>query len=295
MSTNFYSPTHLDDALRFVCQHEKTIILGGGTDLMIKIKNGKCKPVQVLNICGIEELKEIVAADSYYEFGSAVTFTELLADRGLCLHFPALFEACMQVGSKQIRNRATIGGNICNASPAADAVTALIAFGAELVIVSAAGGSRVIKCEQFFNGPGKTVLQPGEMLTKIRLPIEEPVLSKFLKIRRTAVDIAVVGAAVALRQDAAGRVIESTRIALGAVAPTPVNAIRAAGVLVGRKLTPDLIATAAQTAAEEVSPISDHRASRDYRLQIVQVLVQEALLEFMNDSSGGLCSTKGVN
>ncbi|MGA2989081.1 MAG: FAD binding domain-containing protein [Candidatus Korobacteraceae bacterium] len=295
MLNDFCSPTQLDKVLQFVRRHADAIILGGGTDLMIKIKNGRCQPVHVLNICNVKELKQIVASGSYYEIGSAVTFTELLADRKLGMHFPALVDACMQVGSKQIRNRATIGGNICNASPAADAALALLAFGAEFEITSVTGGHRMVESEQFFTGPGKTILQPGEVLTKIHLPIKEPVLSKFLKIRRTAVDIAIVGVAVVLRQDEAGQVSEHTRIALGAVAPTPVNAKRAAGILCGHTLTPDLIATAARTAVEEISPITDHRASRNYRLELVRVLVEEALLGFMDQGSAILRPAKAAN
>jgi len=184
-------------------------------------------------------------------------------------------EAALQVGAVQTRNQATIGGNLCSAVPSLDGAPALLVLGATLGL-QAQGKQRLVPIEQFFLGPRRTVLQPGEVLTEIIVPLREDFTASFLRMgRRKALTLSIVNAAAGLAVN--GQQVTEARIALGAVAPTPIRAYKAEQLLLGRKMSPELFAEAAAVAATEISPISDLRASADYRRQISVVLVRRAL------------------
>lgn len=189
--------------------------------------------------------------------------------------YPALAEAASWVGAVQTRNRATLVGNLCNASPAADTAPALLSYGAQVKIASAQG-ERTVALEEFFTGPGKTVLQDHELVAEIILPGPRPRTGgSFFRRTRTAMDIAVVCGAAVL--NLANGTCEDVRISLGAVGPTPIRAVRAESALRGQSLTESLIAEASRMAAEEARPIDDVRSSAEYRREMVHVLTRRGL------------------
>jgi CO/xanthine dehydrogenase FAD-binding subunit len=207
--------------------------------------------------------------------GAMVTFTALCEHPEVRLRLPSVAEAALQVGAVQTRNQATIGGNLCSAVPSLDGAPSLLVLGATLRL-QAQGSERLIPIEQFFLGPRRTVLQPGEVLTEIVVPLREDFTASFLRMgRRKALTLSIVNVAAGLAMD--GQQVSRARIALGAVAPTPIRAYKAEQLLQGRKMAPELFAEAAAVAATEISPISDLRASADYRRKISVVLVRRAL------------------
>jgi carbon-monoxide dehydrogenase medium subunit len=204
-----------------------------------------------------------------------VTFAALSEHPQVRLRLPAVAEAALQVGAVQTRNQATIGGNLCSAVPSLDGAPALLVLGATLRL-EAQGSARLVPIEQFFLGPRRTLLQPGEVLTEIIVPLRRDFTASFLRLgRRKALTLSIVNAAAGLAMDR--QQVSEARIALGAVAPTPIRAYQAEQLLKGQKLTPQLFAEAAAVAATETSPISDLRASADYRRKISVVLVRRAL------------------
>jgi carbon-monoxide dehydrogenase medium subunit len=185
--------------------------------------------------------------------------------------YPSLAQAARELGSIQVRNRATIVGNVCRASPSADTLPPLIADAAQ-VTVNGKNGERRVALEDFFTGPGRTVLSPGELVTELRLPAPAPRTGKvYIKHgRRKAMELATVGVAVTLFP-------QDVRVVLGAVAPTPIRAKRAEQILRGNKIDAAMIERAAQAAVEESRPISNVRASAEYRREMVGVLTRRAL------------------
>jgi carbon-monoxide dehydrogenase medium subunit len=210
-------------------------------------------------------------------FGSAVTVGQIAANQRIQQDYTALAIGAGLIGSVQIRNMATVGGNLCNAAPSADTAPPLLVLGAQAVIASARG-ERKIPLETFSLGPGQTVLQPGELLKEIVVP-KPPKGSGSFYLRHTPrarMDIAVVGAAAAITLDADGKIADA-RLALGAVAPVPMRAIKAEALLHGQRLTDELLREVGAAAAQEAQPIDDLRASAEYRRHLVSVLTQRAL------------------
>jgi len=223
-------------------------------------------------------MAEIDSTGVGIRIGPSVTLSQILAHDDIAKRFPALIEACRPFAGPPIRNRATIGGNIVNASPAADLVPPLFAYDASIVLSSVAG-DRELPLTEFFTGPGQTVLAPSEILTEIRLPqMPACTAAHFIKLgqrRSMAISIVNLSTRLSLGED---DTVSVARIALGAVAPTAVRAIAAESVLVGKKITADLLEQAAQRASEETSPISDVRSSSGYRKRMTRVLVRRALM-----------------
>ncbi len=252
--------------------------LAGGTDLLVEIKE-HLRPVScVINlkrITGMDSLR-FDAVDGL-RFGALTTALAIELDRDVGQHYPGLQQAARDLGSIQVRNRATIAGNICRASPSADSPPPLIADGALLTIGDGVT-EREMLLEDFYTGPGKSVLGRGELVLSVHVPPPPPRTGKVdLKHgRRKAMELATVGVGIALSLDAAGR-CASVRIALGAVAPTPIRAREAEQVLQGQIINPALIATAACEAAQRCQPISNVRASATYRREMVEVLCRRAL------------------
>ncbi len=250
-------------------------VLAGGTDLLVQIKESGWVPSCLVSLRHLDALKGIRWDEGRLWIGARTTMKELLgsSEARPCT---ALLEGAGLIGSPQIRSVATIGGNICNAAPSADTAPGLIALGAEAVIAD--GGQRVVPVEDFFTGPGQTVLQTGELLTGVRIP-RPPARSGSAYLRHTPrawMDIAVVGVASYVQLDEAGRCAD-VRIALGAVAPTPIRAPQAEAILRGESPTSEAIEAAARQAAQEARPISDVRGSADYRRHLVYVLTRRTL------------------
>ncbi len=270
---DYFVPATLPEALAILGEHgDKAKILAGGTDLLVDMKRGAASLSYVVDLKRIAQLRIIECeAGGTLLLGALTGLAELAGSEILRSDYAAISAAAASVGSPQTRNRATLGGNLCNAAPSADLAPPLIALDAQLVILSPKG-QRTVPIEQFFTGPKATILAPDEVLTTVAIP-RPPAASVYLKQATRRADIAVVGVAGALF---AG---ERFSLAMGAVAPTPVRAAKAEALLHGKAVTGKTIEDAAAAAAEESSPISDVRASAWYRRQIVKALTARVLRE----------------
>ena len=273
----YLEPNTLDEAVFLLSRHGKADILAGGTDLLVEIKEQIRAPDYVINMKKIPGLNRLdYDAAQGLRFGPLVTAREIETSPLTQARYPALRQAAREIGSIQIRNRATIGGNICRASPSADTLPPLIAAGASARIYGP-DGERVVLLEDFFTGPGKTVLKPNELVIEVIVPAPaRHTSSVYIKHgRRKAMELATVGVAVTLTRD--GDVCRDIRIVLGAAAPTPIRAKRAEAILRGHRLNDRTIETAADTAMSESQPISNVRASAGYRREMVRVLTKRAI------------------
>ncbi len=273
---DYLAPNSLDDALMMLSERPEAVALAGGTNVLVQIKERHREASALLSLLRIPELHELQVDDGLH-IGAAVTLRQLANEPTIRRDYLALAAAAGLIGSAQTRNMATIGGNICNASPSADTAPPLLVLQAEVVLVGIQG-ARTMPLSDFYLGPGKTALQPAELLKEIIVPAPEARCgSAYVRhIPRKAMDISVVGVAAVLELDEAGR-IAGARIALGAAAPTPLLAMESAGELLGHKPDPDLWRTAGETAAQEAQPVADLRASVPFRRHLVNQLTQEAL------------------
>ncbi|MFO1293620.1 MAG: xanthine dehydrogenase family protein subunit M [Rubrivivax sp.] len=245
-------------------------VLAGGTDLHVKLRAGKMRPRVLFDVSELAPLRAIVLKDGMLRIGAAARVTEIAASPAVRGALPALVSAVSEMSSRQIRNRATVGGNIVTASPAADAVPPLLAADAVVVLVGPEGG-REVALADFIVGPGKTAKRPSEVVAEVAVPVGAMSRrSQFVKIgRRKAQAISVVNLAGCVEMEADGRV-RDLRIALGAVAPTAMRAHRAEAALRGRKPSAGNLREAAAIAAQECRPISDIRATADGRRRLVE-------------------------
>lgn len=258
---------------------EDARVIAGGTDLLIKLRYGLLAPRLLIGLKKIDRLDRILFDQSQ---GLTIGATALLADAAshpdILKHYPAVAGAAQETANVQIRNMGTVVGNLCNAAPSADNAPALLALDAE-VSVSGPGGTRRLPLEQFFMGPGLTVLEPGEIVTEIHVPTPPPGSgTSFQHISpRSKVDISAVAVGVTVEMD--GEFCKDVKIALAAVFPTPMRATKSEESIKGEKLTADAVAHAALQAAKECKPITDVRASAEYRRQMVTVLTKRGLVE----------------
>lgn len=254
-----------------------SVFMAGGTDLLVKIKEGIIRPLRVIDMKGIKETEGFSTSESEFSIGSLTTIRTLETSPAVSRNAPLLAQAAARLGSVQIRNRATLGGNLCNAAPSADTAPALLALDARAEIYGRKG-LRVIDLRDFFLGPGSTILEEGEILASLKIPLSETRKgSVYYKVTtRKAMDIAFVGVAVLLEIDEDDR-IKKARIALGAVAPTPVRVPSAEKLLEGRTLDDTLIHESAELAVEACRPITDLRASAGYRKEMVNQLCRKGL------------------
>lgn len=258
---------------------ENARILAGGTDLIVQAREGKRNLDWMIDIKSIPEVNEIdYNADSGLTLGAAVPCYQIYAVDALCDAYPGLVDATKIIGGTAIQGRAAIGGNLCNASPAADAIPPLIVLNATCVIAGP-NGEREIPVEDFCTAPGQTVLEKGEMLVSIKIPApQENSSSYYLRfIPRNEMDIAVVGAGASVVLDAAKEKFVSARIALAAVAPTPLFVEEASTLLAGKEISDATIDEAAQAAQAISRPISDMRGTAEQRTHLVGVLTRRAL------------------
>lgn len=282
----YKAPGTLEDALVLKDRHKGEVsVLAGGTDLIVQMKNGQSCPPYVMDVKKIPELNRLEWDEGEgIHIGTAVPLGKLASFPTLLEKFGIFAQACSMIGSVQIRNRATMGGNICNAAPSADTPPPLLCLDARAVIANL-GNKRTIPLEDFFLGPGETALHPDELLVEILIPTPSlPSSGCYLRhTSRAKMDIAVVGVGTFLvlsRQDDA---IQEARIALGAVAPTPVRALQAEAVLKGKHPTKDIIEEAAGKVAEAIKPISDLRGSAEYRTHLAKVLTRRSLARTCED------------
>ena len=271
-------PKSVEECIRALAERgPDTKVVAGGTDLLPQMKNGVLRPTCVIDLSGVASLRQVTNANgSGLRIGAAATARALERDARLQKAYPAISESGALVGSVQVRNLATLGGNLCNAAPSADMAPPLLAMDAEAVIAGPKGHRRV-PFASFFLGVRRTVLEPGELLVEIVVPNPGPHSGGNYRRHtpRRELDIAVVG--VASQLTLSKGVCTKARIALAAVAPTPLRATQAEKVLEGHAVTPELIERAATVAIEAARPISDQRGSADFRRHLVRVLTRRTL------------------
>lgn len=273
-SFNYFEPTTPEETVQLLAKYgQDAVILAGGTDLLIKMKQGLIEPKTIIRV---KHPSFIEKKPDGFHIGAATKLRTLEKSRAVIGTFPAFLEAIKLIGSVQIRYMATLGGNLCNASPAADTAPPLLVMDAEVRILGPSG-ERVVPLKEFFLGPGKTVLSKSEILTEIRIPpFKGKTGTAFIRLSRASMDIAKISIAVLLQLEDRGKVV-SAKIALGSVAPTPILANKAAEILIGKSLTKETVARAAETVADEIRPITDIRGTAEYRKEVSHVIARDAL------------------
>lgn len=271
----YAAPTTTDEAVELLQSDPDARVFAGATDLIPQIKAGRPEPSLLVDLKRIERLVAVSHNNGTWTVGAATPTSALTANPEFSAAFPGLSEASGLIGSDQIQNRSSWGGNLCNASPAADSVPALVVNDARAVIAGASG-ERTADVADIVTGPGETSLNDGEFIIEFLLD-DPPAGSSDAYLRlipRTEMDIAVVGAAVQLSMD--GDSVASAKVALGAVAPTVVRVPDAEAALVGSTLDDDALAAAAAAASAACNPIDDKRGTIQYRRQVAGVLTKRA-------------------
>ena len=273
----YQTPSTTKEAATFIKREKgKAFVLAGGTDLMVRMKSGFIEPDLVVDIKQISAMQSITKSATGFRIGAAVSAAEMGENTALKKAWPGVVESANLIGSDQIQNRCTIAGNLCNASPAADAVPALIAAGAKANVVGPQR-RRTVPVEKIITSPGKTSLSKGEIVESITLPKRAPRSGDaYLRfIPRSEMDIAVVGAGVNLVLDN-NSVVKSARVALGAVAPTPLLVPDAAKAIIGTKLNKAALTKLADACSAACSPIDDKRGTVEFRSEVAGVLARRA-------------------
>ncbi len=270
---DYAKPSTLQEAVSIYKQYgDKARLLMGGTDLVVLLDDGILTPDIVIDLKGIEELKKLEFDGEYLHIGAGVTFNELIDSSAVRDKFPILWEASKTVASTGVRNRATLVGNICSAVPSADSAPALLVYDAT-VVIAAENGDKEVPITEFFTGPRRTILSPGEIVKEVKISAGSGKFGgTYIKLGRyDGEDLAQVGVAALVTES------KDYKIAFCAVAPKPVRAIEAEQFLKGKDLNDETLEEAAKLAVKAISPISDIRASKEYRLYVSGVLVKRAL------------------
>lgn len=271
----YTAPETLDEAVTLLARSNGSArILAGGTDLLVQLRADTIEPDVVVDLKRLPDVLGIEAQEGGYRVGAAVSCAELSEHEALVRDWPGVVEAAALIGSTQIQGRATLGGNLCNGSPAADSVPALVAAGATVEIVGP-DGSRELPVEDVVTGPGQTVLTPGEILTAFRLPAR-PARSGSAYMRfipRTEMDIAVVGTGIQIVLDEAG-ICSAARVGLGAVAERSLLAAEAAEALIGTPVDAAALSELAKRVEAACRPIDDKRGTREFRTEVAGVLAR---------------------
>ena len=275
-SIPYQAPASVDEAVAILGSDAEARILAGGTDLLVQVRGGAHRPSAWVDVKRIPDLMSLDVGASAVRVGAALPCAEIFENAELKRRLPGVAEAVDLIGSTQIQGRATLGGNLCNASPAADTTPALIAAGA-VCVIAGPDGEREIPAEELAASPGETTLQRGELLVAVRIPIPPPRSGDaYLRlIPRSEMDIAVVGAGVALTLAEDGT-CSAARVAVGAVAPTVLLVPEAAAALVGSRVDDAALAAVARAASAAARPIDDKRGTAAYRKKVVGVLAKRA-------------------
>ncbi len=282
---DYIRPVNMDNAVEALKKNDDAYLLAGGTDLLIGMKNNTVQPKCLIELKSIPDIDSIEYQNGF-KLGPLTTIRDIEVSRLIRKKIPALSQAAGTLGSIQIRNRATIGGNLCHASPAADMATVLLAMDCQVKIASYKS-EKTIGLDQFYTGPNRTVIGRGEMLSEIIIPKDmERFKGVYLKYGpRKAMDIGIVNIALLLDADYEHGLCNQIMIALGAVAPTPIRAKGAEALLNGNRLKAGSIGKVAQAAADEARPISDFRASAGYRRDLVRSLVTKGINQILKDNN----------
>lgn len=275
----YFAPATIDEAVALLQGEGPARVLAGGTDLLVQLREGQRQAERLVDVKRIGELTEIAFDPRRgLRIGAAAPCYAAYEQADVLAHYPALADAAQIIGGWQIQSRASLGGNLCNASPAADSIPAMIVYEG-VAAIAGPGGRRQVPVREFCAAPGRNVLGSGEMLLALEFPPpRERSGAGYLRfIPRNEMDIAVVGAGAWIELDASGQNVVEARIALGAVAPTPLAADEAAASLVGRPATVESFRAAGERARPIARPISDQRGPAEYRTHLVGVLVARAL------------------
>ena len=275
----YEAPTSIDAATSLLTQNSNGVkVLAGGTDVIVQMHSERIEPDLIVDIKNIPELKQITETINGFKFGAAISGKELMLNTKFNNIWPGVMDGVRLIGSLQIRGRASVGGNLCNASPAADSVPPMIAAGAIANVVGP-DGSRDIPVEEIIIKPGHTSLTKGEIIVSFQLPNRPPKSGDaYLRFTpRTEMDIAVVGVAINLTLNDNG-VCDSARVALGAIAPTPILDVSAAKTLVGTTLDDKALENLASAVQASCSPIDDKRGTIEFREDIVAVLAKRVAM-----------------
>ena len=271
----YVEPKTIEEAVHFLKVYgDRAKVVAGGTDLLVEMKMDKLHPDCLINIKRIPALRYLIE-EKGLRIGTLTPFRELEKSKIVQERYTALFEAAQSVSSVQIKQMGTLGGNLCHASPAADSAPPLIALGAKVKTVDGEK-ERVFPLEEFFTGPGKSVLSPQELMVEVQVPENSArVGSAFLKIGRVSADLSKVSVAVVIERER--DLCRDIRIALGAVAKIPLRLKRAEEILRGKKFGEGLVTQTSLQASEEIQPIDDVRSTAWYRREVSKVLVREAV------------------
>ena len=283
----YHRPARLVEALELLAGRPGARVLAGGTDLLIQIKTGEAKPSALVQVLDVPELSRLQIAGGL-TIGCAVPLYRLEEEPLLGQRYTALHEAVRALASVQVRTMATLGGNLCNASPSADTAGPLIVLGAEVEIAGLARGkaaTRRVPLAGFFTGPGSTVLKPGELAVALHVP-EPPASSgsAFSKLGRVTLDMAKVSASAYLERS--GSSVRTVRLVIGGAAPTPVRAAAVEKALTGAAFSPAAVEEAAARVQESISPIDDVRSTAEYRRLMAPVLLRDAILTAWRRAGG---------
>ena len=278
----YFKPASIDETLALLAEFKNSAILAGGTDLIVNLKEGIATPDAVIDIKGLDDFKKIEFRDNRLIVGALVTFAELLESKVVKNKFPLVMETCNTVGSMGVRNRATMVGNICSAVPSLDSGPLLSVYEAE-VFVKSSSSERKIAVSNWFVGPKETSLKNGELVTGISIPFPaKKHAGCYVRLGRYwGEDLAQVGVSILAFSD------NSYRIAFGAVAPVPIRAKKIEALLNGRQLDNSLIDRAKKVVPDEISPITDIRSSKEYRLHVANVMLERGLNAAYSRLNGG--------
>ena len=286
---DYAAPKTLDEALKILADKgDRARMLAGGTDLLVQLRGGRRSADVVVDSKFIPDLNELsYDAQKGLTIGAAVPCYRIYENKDVSSNYPGITDAASLIGSIQIQGRATLGGNLCNSAPSADAIPPIIVLGG-VANISGPNGSRQVPVEEFCTGPGQNVLQPGEILVSINLPAPQAHSgANYLRfIPRNEMDIAVAGVGSSVVLDASGQNFVSGKIALASVAPTPVLAKDAGDSLAGKPVSDATIDEAAQKAMADAKPINDMRGTIKQRVHLVGVLTRRTLNNAVNRARG---------
>lgn len=286
---DYLAPQTLDEALAILAEKEHVYLLAGGTDLIVKLKTGAYSDIEtMLDLKHIEGLDyaEIQPDCGCLKIGCLAKLSHLEKNDYVLGHYPALAEAIHLMASIAVRNMGTLAGNVCNASPVADSVGPLIAYGAKLNLISKRG-ERQVAVEDYFKGPGITVKEKDELLLSISIPPPNANTgAHFIKKARVRPDIAKISITVLIERD--GKQAKKCRVAMGAIAATPAFLREVGDAFCGKDVTEDLINEVALLASQSIRPIDDNRTTAEYRVDIAEVLMRDALREAWTNAGGEL-------
>jgi carbon-monoxide dehydrogenase medium subunit len=275
---DFVEPTSVREACALLAKDpDGSVVFAGGTDILVDLKGGMRDYRRLVSLARIEELRAVeLAADGALRIGAMATVTMIAHHQGVAKRFPGINDAAMSLAAEQVRNQATVAGNLCMAVPSADMAPILLAHDAAMRVVSPVG-DRSVALREFFVGPRETVLEPADIVVAIEVPAPVPGTGDASLRQGGRVSLSLPMAAAAAVVVMEGTICREATVALGAVAPTPIVAPAAGDAVVGKELSDDVLREAGELAAEAAKPIDDLRASKEYRLELVRVLTRRVL------------------